>query len=105
VPGMPERGAALLDQLRRGQVFNQEDMARLRAQFGEDLNFLSRAQIITSDDCSMFAQIFPLFSPQFLSYDFDKAVYQSIPEAIAAAFPGCAAESERHQQTEEFDHD
>lgn len=86
VPGIWERGKQMLTKLRAMPLFTQKAREEIRSQYARDLAHLKSLQIITADDCSLYEQIFPLFSPHFLSYDFDKAVYQSIPEAIEAAF-------------------
>jgi hypothetical protein len=87
VEGMLERGKRMIDQLKTVDVFTQDEIRRIRSLYREDLTLLHDAGIITADDLSLYSQIFPLFSPRFLSYNFDRALYASVPEAIQAAFP------------------
>lgn len=86
VKGMTARGEAMVTELSRTTPFGQDDIARIREIYRQDLKFLSDAGIITTDDGVLYGQIFPLFSPRFLSYDFDRTAYDSVPAAIKAAF-------------------
>lgn len=87
VDGMVERGQFMAQQLREHAIFTQSDISRIRAKHREDLEHLSKLQIITADELGMYTQIHPIFSPRFLRYDFDKTPYDgSIPKAIDAIF-------------------
>ncbi len=86
VNGMAERGELMIATLQNTDLFTQEKIAAIRAQYGEDLKHLHHAGIVTDDELAIFAQIFPLLSPRFLSYDFGKTAFQSVPEAIRSLF-------------------
>lgn len=87
VKGMPQRGRKMMAELNNTELFTQEEIKRIRGLFRDDLLVLKNKGIITADDFGMYKQVFPLFSPRYLSYEADKALYASVPEAIKAAFP------------------
>lgn len=86
VDGMTERGQRMGCELRKKEQFSQDDIERLRGLFLDDVTALQEAGVITQNDFEMFQQIHPIFSPRFLSYDFDQTVYDTIPETIEAVF-------------------
>jgi hypothetical protein len=86
VPGMSERGQRMAACLKQSASFSAADIERIREMYATDVEFLHSAKIITADDQLLYNQICPIFSPRFLSYDFDKATYNSVPEAIQAVF-------------------
>lgn len=84
VKGMTARGERMMTELRQTNPFSQADIQRIRTLYREDLAFLP---YILPDDRLLYGQIFPLFSPSFLSYDFATTPYASTQAAIKAAFP------------------
>ncbi len=89
VAGMKERGLRMLRLLRAKDLYTQDDIDRLRRVYKEDLLFLHKSGtgVLTSDVVALYEQIYPIFSPSFLSYDFDNTPYDSVTEAIAATWP------------------
>lgn len=86
VDGMATRGRKMVTMLRGTAEFSRAHIEKIRETYQKDLAYLAEQGIITKDDLLMYCQIFPIFSPQFLSYDFDKATHSTVPEAIKAAF-------------------
>jgi adenylate kinase len=87
VPTMAERGQQMATLLRETQHFGQEQIAQIRKLYESDLGILEQAELITKDETALYSQLFPIFSPRYLSYNFDKTAYASLQEAIEATFP------------------
>lgn len=87
-PGMRERGKRMVAKLRSQEVFGSSDIERIRKLYRDDLVWLSQSSLLSGDDVALYSQIFPIFSPSFLSYDFDNTPYATVPEAIKATFGG-----------------
>lgn len=86
VKGMEERGRRMIDTLAGTEEFSADDINRIRLQYRADLEALHGNDIVTADELAIYTEIFPLLSPRFLSYDFGKTAFQSVPEAIDATF-------------------
>ena len=84
VGDIKERGQEMVARLKDTQEFTPQIIEEIRAAFSKDVKTVFQSKRITQTDAKMFEQIYPLFSPRYLSYDYDYnyTKYNSIPEAV-----------------------
>ena len=87
IVAMPPLAYRLAQRLQDPDDFSSHEMTEIRQMFRDHVKLMSERGVISDDDATMFADLFPLFDPFFLrDYDRAQQEFETVAEASAVAF-------------------